>query len=94
MFNEKTTLLKGNPRKILDDIHERGFFILYIDGGKTVQDFLKENLIDELRITTIPILLGSGIPLFDVLPKSLEFSHLKTEVFLNQIVQSQYERKK
>ena len=54
----------------------------------------EEDLIDELRITTIPILLGYGISLFDVLPKSLEFNHLKTEVFLNQIVQSRYERKK
>ena len=80
--------------KILNNIHEKGFYKLYIDGGKTVQNFLKEDLIDELRITTIPILLGDGILLFKVLPKSLEFNHLKTEVFLNQIVQSHYERKK
>lgn len=50
----KVTLTKGNSPEILDEIHARGFFKLYIDGGRTVQDFLRADLIDELRITTIP----------------------------------------
>ncbi len=93
-FKEKASLLNGSLKDILNNIHEQGFYKLYIDGGKTVQNFLNEDLIDELIISTIPILLGDGIPLFDILPKSLEFNHGKTEVFLNQIVQSHYERKK
>ena len=93
-LKEKATLLNGSVNEILNNIHEKGFYKLYIDGGKTVQNFLKEDLIDELRISTIPILLGDGISLFDVLPKSLKINHLKTEVFLNQIVQSHYERTK
>ena len=52
----------------------------------------KEDLIDELIITTIPILLGGGFPLFDSLPQELNFSHRKTEIFLDQIVQSNYDR--
>lgn len=93
-FKENASLLNGSVKEILDIIHKKGFYKLYIDGGITIQNFLKEDLIHELRITTIPILLGSGISLFNILPKSLTFSHLKTEVFLNQIVQSHYERKK
>ena len=93
-LKEKVTLLKGNEKDILNVIHNKGFHNLYIDGGKTVQNFLKADLIDELRISTIPILLGDGIPLFDILPKSLVFNHVKTEVFLDQIVQSHYQRKK
>jgi len=93
-LKEKVTLLSGSVKEILNHIHAKGFSILYIDGGRTVQNFLKEDLIHELRITTIPILLGEGIPLFGFLPKSLGFSHLKTEVFLNQMVQSHYKRKR
>ena len=93
-LKEKVTLLKGNEKEVLNVIHNKGFNNLYIDGGKTVQNFLKADLIDELRISTIPILLGDGIPLFDMLPKSLVFNHVKTEVFLDQIVQSHYRRKK
>jgi dihydrofolate reductase len=90
----KITLLKGNPQEILEMIHEKGFFKLYIDGGSTIQNFLKEDLIDELRITTIPILLGGGFPLFGDLPKPMEFVHLKSEVFLGQMVQDRYKRKR
>ncbi len=93
-FKEKASLLSGTEQEILKTIHEKGFYTLYIDGGKTVQNFLQEDLIDELRITTIPILLGDGISLFGTLPISLNFSHLKTKVFLNQLVQSHYVRKR
>jgi dihydrofolate reductase len=93
ILKDKVTLLEGNEKNILNSIHKKGFYNLYIDGGKTVQNFLKQDLIDDLVITTIPILLGGGTPLFDVIPMSLEFNHVKTEVFLNQIVQSHYTRK-
>lgn len=92
-YAEKVTVLKGNIEDILEKIHHQGFFKLYIDGGKIIQSFLEKDLIHELRISTIPILLGEGTPLFDRLPKVLEFNHVKTNVFLNQIVQSFYERK-
>ncbi|AUP80788.1 dihydrofolate reductase family protein [Flavivirga eckloniae] len=92
-LKDKVTLLSGTETDVLDAIHKKGFNNLYIDGGKTVQNFLKQDLIDELRLTTIPIILGDGVPLFDVLPKSMVFNHVKTEVFLNQIVQSHYQRK-
>ncbi len=93
-LKDKVTLLNGNETDVLNTIHKKGFNNLYIDGGKVVQNFLKHDLIDELRLTTIPIILGDGIPLFDVLPMSLEFEHVKTEVFYNQIVQSCYKRKR
>lgn len=93
-LEEKVTLLHGSVQEILKDIHAKGFYNLYIDGGKTVQNFLKEDVIDELRMTTIPVLLGEGISLFDTLPIQLEFTHLKTEVFLNELVQSHYSRKR
>lgn len=93
-LNKKVTILNGSPHEILNEIHKREYFKLYIDGGRTIQDFLREDLIDELRITTIPILLGGGFPLFGDLPKPLEFEHVKSKVFLNQIVQDCYKRKR
>tara|TARA_B110000046_G_C13010497_1_gene406434 strand:+ start:931 stop:1353 length:423 start_codon:yes stop_codon:yes gene_type:complete len=89
-LNGKVTILKGAEAKILKAVHELGYYKLYIDGGRVVQDFLKADLIDELRITTMPILLGGGFPLFSELPTSSEIAHIKTEVFLGQAVQSHY----
>ena len=91
---EKVTLLSGTPREVLDSIHARGYFKLYIDGGSTIQQFLKCDLIDEMIISTIPILLGGGFALFGEIHKSLEFDHVSSKLFLNQVVQNHYERRK
>ena len=93
-LNEKVSLTKGSPQGILNEIYKKGYFTLYIDGGRTIQNFLKEDLIDELRITTIPILLGGGFSLFGDLPKPMEVEHMESKVFLNQIVQDCYRRKR
>lgn len=93
-LKESVSLLKGEISDILKAIHSKGFYKLYIDGGKTIQSFLKEDLIDELVITTIPILLGGGFPLFGELDKPLEFDHVESKLFLNQLVKNKYRRRK
>lgn len=92
-FKNKAFLIQGSLNNILDELHRKGYNQLYIDGGQTIQSFLKEELIDEMIITNIPILLGGGTPLFGELPKEIGFKHKKTTVFLDEIVQSHYVRK-
>ena len=91
---DKVELIKGTPKEITAKLNEKGFRKLYIDGGKTVQSFLQEDLIDELIISTIPIILGGGIPLFAELPKQLLWEWVKSEVFLDAITQDTYRRKR
>ena len=93
-YEDKVQIVNGSLQELLDTIHSKGHHHLYIDGGTVIQNFLKEDLIDELTIARIPILLGGGIPLFKDLPKSQVYSHTKTEVHLNEIVQTTYSRKK
>ena len=93
-LKNKVVLVSGPLSEILDQIHKKGYTRLYIDGGVTVQNFLKEDLIDELIITTIPILLGGGIPLFGELPKEMEFEHVESVLFLDALVQDSYRRKR
>lgn len=93
-FNGKAELVNGSIQEVLETIHKKGYGRLYIDGGVTIQSFLKEDLIDDLIITTIPIVLGGGIPLFGELPNSLEFEHVESHVLLNQLVQDHYKRKR
>lgn len=89
----KVELINGSLTDILKTIHAKGHLHLYIDGGKTIQQFLKEDLIDEMILTTIPILLGGGVPLFTDLPKALEFELKESEVYLGEVVQRTYQRK-
>jgi dihydrofolate reductase len=90
---DKAYLVKGTLVEILEHIHSKGYARLYIDGGTTIQNFLKEDLIDEIIITTFPILLGGGPKLFSELPNELEFELVTSKVYFNQLVQNHYRRK-
>lgn len=92
-LTDKVEIITGNPKEITKLLNGRGYKNLYIDGGKTIQDFLRHDLISELYITTIPVLLGGGVRLFDTLPHHLEFSLKTSRVLLNQLVMSRYQRK-
>ena len=87
-------IVRGELKEIIELLRDKGINNLYIDGGKTIQSFLKEDLIDEMIITRIPILLGSGIPLFDKNNLELMFEHVGTEVYNNMLVRSKYLRKR
>ena len=41
-FKAKVHLVKGSLTEILEQIHQKGLYQLYIDGGATIQSFLKE----------------------------------------------------
>ena len=90
----KVELVNGTVKEILQYINGKGAKRLYVDGGKLVQSFLKEDLIDEMIISTIPVLIGGGAPLFGELEKTLQFEHIKSQVFLNAITQDTYKRKR
>jgi len=88
----KVELLKGDLNSVLNTIYNKGYSNLYIDGGKLIQSFLKEDLIDEMTITKIPILLGEGVSLFSSLEHPLNFECINTKIYLNSIVQNQFKR--
>ena len=93
-LNEKATLVAMKPAELLNYLSDKGFSNIYIDGGKVIQSFLREDLVDELIITKVPELIGTGIPLFGYLDNDLRFEHIKTNIYSDGLVKSQYERKR
>ena len=93
-FAAKAEIVSGDLKEVLKGLSSRGFNTLYIDGGKTIQSFMADDLIDELIITRIPIVLGSGIPLFDNNGLEQKFEHVSTQVYDNILVKSHYVRKR
>jgi dihydrofolate reductase len=89
-LQEKVRIEKGSPIEVVSGLASEGKKHLYIDGGKTIQRFLRERLIDEITITRIPILLGNGIPLFDSNGPELHLTHLETTTTGNGFVQTRY----
>lgn len=86
----KVSVENGRPGKIISRLKKRGFRHLYIDGGITIQKFLHAGLIDEIIITTIPILLGEGIPLFGAMKKEINVRLNGVDRAENGLIQTRY----
>lgn len=83
-------VMAGTPHEIVARLGQRGMKHLYIDGGVTIQRFLEAGLIQRLTITRIPVLLGSGIPLFGPLSRDIRLQHIATRSYPSGLVQSEY----
>lgn len=62
----------------------------YIDGGQVICGYLAAGAIADMVITRVPVLLGSGLPLFGALPADVRLRHLGTQAFASGLVQSRY----
>ena len=80
----------GDPRDIASRLEAQGVQHAYIDGGVTIQRFLRARLIQRLVITRVPVLIGSGIPLFGPLDGDLKLEHVATRSYKSGLVQSEY----
>jgi dihydrofolate reductase len=83
--------MSGAPADIVAKLAATGAHHLYIDGGITVQRFLRAGLVQRLTITRVPVLIGEGIPLFGSLPRDLRLRHLATQHYPSGLVKSEYE---
>ena len=81
----------GPPARIVVQLAESGARHLYVDGGITIQRFLREGLVQRLVITRVPVLIGDGIPLFGALPRDVRLRHVSTKAFPSGLVQSEYQ---
>ena len=80
-----------SPKELYDRFSKEGAKRLYIDGGNTIQRFLAEGLINDITITVIPVILGSGISLFGDVKKDISLKHVATKSYEFGFVQSTYE---
>ena len=82
--------MSGEPAEIVSRLAARGIRHIYVDGGITVQRFLRAGLIQRLIITRVPVLIGEGIPLFGVTGRDISLEHVATRSFASGLVQSEY----
>ena len=82
--------MSGSPEEIVARLRARGARHLYVDGGDTIQRFMRAGLIDRLVITRVPVLIGQGISLFGALPADVKLRHVETRSFPSGLVQSEY----
>src|SRR5450759_4807590 len=82
--------MAGTPAEIVSKLAASGAHHLYVDGGITIQRFLRAGLVQRLIITRVPVLIGDGIPLFGTLPRDLRLNHVATQHYPSGLVKSEY----
>ncbi len=83
--------MSGDPSEIARKLEVRGIRHIYVDGGITIQQFLRAGLIQRIVITSVPVLIGQGIPLFGTLPKDILLKHVATQTYASGLVKTEYE---
>jgi dihydrofolate reductase len=83
--------MAGLPAEIISKLAARGIHHLYVDGGITIQRFLREGLVQRLIVTRVPVLIGDGIPLFGLLPRDVRLRHVATQHYPSGMVKSEYQ---
>ena len=82
--------MAGPPAEIVSRLGASGAHHLYVDGGITIQQFLRAGLIQRLIITRVPVLIGDGVPLFGALPADIRLHHVATRQYASGLVSSEY----
>jgi len=77
----KVEQMSGDPKEILARLAATGAKHLYVDGGITLQRFLRAGLVDKITVTRVPVLIGEGIPLFSTLPGDIRLNHIATTAY-------------
>ncbi|HEY2461465.1 MAG TPA: dihydrofolate reductase family protein [Candidatus Acidoferrum sp.] len=82
--------MNGEPEEIVAKLADRGVRHIYVDGGITIQRFLRAGLVQRLIVTRVPVLIGEGIPLFGELLRDVRLEHVATQAYVSGLVKSEY----
>lgn len=84
----------GDLRALCEELANEGVYRAYIDGGNVIRQFLAAGLVDDLTISIIPIVLGSGVPLFGELGAELPLHLESTQSWPTGLAQLRYRAKR
>jgi len=89
-LKDKVSLTTLSPIDVMKSCFKQGYKKAYVDGGLIVQSFLNNGLINEITLTQIPILIGSGKRLFGPLTKDIDLILKSTRSYGKGFVQTTY----
>ncbi|MFN8143710.1 MAG: dihydrofolate reductase family protein [Bacteroidia bacterium] len=90
---EHVTFWNSDPDILVRELLKQPGKDVFVDGGASLVDALmKHNLIDRYIISTIPVFIGDGIPLFKPGRPAIQLKHLQTNFYPSGLVQTWYDR--
>jgi len=78
------------PEQLAEKLAAEGARRVYIDGGEVIRQFLTARLLDELTLSVVPILLGTGISLFGAGVPEQRLTLIQGRTFPTGLVQLHY----
>lgn len=90
-ISEKAELYKDDIVDLIKKLHSEGVKHIYVDGGSTISRFLNEGLIDQMIISIIPVILGSGVPLFSQVNDDKWCRLISSQLYSNGLMQLRYD---
>ncbi len=90
-LNGKVEISNLDPKALMDEVDRRGFRRVYVDGGAVIQSFLRDGLIADMKVTLVPILIGSGIKLFGELDADIDLKLVSVHKFNSGLVDLVYQ---
>ena len=89
-LKDKVESGRPTPQELIALMERRGAKRLYVDGGRTIRQFLDAGLLDDLVLTRIPVLIGDGISLFGPRSKDVTLTVESSRVLAGGAVQTTY----
>lgn len=89
-LKDKLRFSSLGPIKVLEELAGQNIRRVYVDGGQLIQSFLRDGLINDMVITTVPVLIGGGRPLFGDLAQDINLELVSNRSFPSGLVQSSY----
>lgn len=84
-------LFQGELPDLCAKLHADGVKKVWVDGGITISKFLEERLVDEITLSIIPVLLGTGIPLFSPVLNEHTCKLISSQSYPSGLTQLRYE---
>lgn len=88
---KEAELFCGKLIDLASKLHSEGIKHVWVDGGVTVSKFLEAGLVDDITISVIAYVLGSGIPLFSAMDREHKCRLISTQSYPSGLVQLRYE---
>lgn len=88
---KEAELFQGELTNLVSQLHSDGIKHVWVDGGVTISQFLKLGLVDFMTLSVIPVVLGSGMPLFTKISKELPCRLISSQSFQSGLTQLNYE---
>ncbi|WP_339069842.1 dihydrofolate reductase family protein [Pseudomonas idahonensis] len=89
-LRNKLRISAAQPAELVAQLRGEGWKRAYIDGGAVIRAFLQAGLIQELTLTRVPVLLGSGRPLFGGLESDLRLHCVTSRQYPDGLVSTRY----